>query len=154
LSEIVRRNANKLDAPIDDESAAEIASRSRGTPRLANNRLRWVRDFATAKANGRITLKTARAALDMQGIDPRGLDGQDRKYLETIIRVFHGGPVGVEAVAHTMNTAPDTLVDEVEPYMLRTGLVIRTPRGRKATPSAYEHLGFEPGEEGAQGRLF
>ncbi|HXT61063.1 MAG TPA: Holliday junction branch migration DNA helicase RuvB [Pirellulales bacterium] len=154
LSEIVRRNANKLDAPIDDESAAEIASRSRGTPRLANNRLRWVRDFATAKANGRITLKTARAALEMQGIDPRGLDGQDRKYLETIIRVFHGGPVGVEAVAHTMNTAPDTLVDEVEPYMLRTGLVIRTPRGRKATPSAYEHLGFEPGEEGAQGRLF
>ncbi|HEV7222721.1 MAG TPA: Holliday junction branch migration DNA helicase RuvB [Pirellulales bacterium] len=154
LAEIVRRNAIKLDVPIDDESATEIASRSRGTPRLANNRLRWVRDYATAKANGRITLKVARAALDMQGIDPRGLDGQDRKYLETIIRVFHGGPVGVEAVAHTMNTAPDTLVDEVEPYMLRTSLVIRTPRGRKATPAAYEHLGFEPVEEGEQGRLF
>jgi Holliday junction DNA helicase RuvB len=90
----------------------------------------------------------------MQGIDPRGLDGQDRKYLETIIRVFHGGPVGVEAVAHTMNTAPDTLVDEVEPYLLRTNLVVRTPRGRKATAAAYEHLGFDPDEEGSQGRLF
>lgn len=154
LAEIVRRNAAKLDAAIDDESATEIASRSRGTPRLANNRLRWVRDYATAKADGRITLKTARAALDMQGIDPRGLDGQDRKYLETIIRAFHGGPVGVEAVAHTMNTAPDTLVDEVEPYLLRTNLVVRTPRGRRATPSAYEHLGFDPEEEGQQGRLF
>ena len=154
LAEIVRRNAAKLDAAIDDESAIEIASRSRGTPRLANNRLRWVRDYATAKADGRITLKTARAALDMQGIDPRGLDGQDRKYLETIIRAFHGGPVGVEAVAHTMNTAPDTLVDEVEPYLLRTNLVVRTPRGRRATPAAYEHLGFDPEEEGQQGRLF
>ena len=154
LSEIVRRNAAKLDVEIDDESATEIASRSRGTPRLANNRLRWVRDYATAKANGRITLKTARAALDMQGIDPRGLDGQDRKYLETIIRAFHGGPVGVEAVAHTMNTAPDTLVDEVEPYLLRTNLVVRTPRGRRATPAAYEHLGFDPEDEGEQGRLF
>lgn len=154
LSEIVRRNAAKLDAAIDDESATEIASRSRGTPRLANNRLRWVRDYATAKANGQITLKTARAALDMQGIDPLGLDGQDRKYLETIIRVFRGGPVGVEAVAHTMNTAPDTLVDEVEPYLLRVNLVVRTPRGRRATPSAYEHLGFDPDAEGEQGRLF
>lgn len=154
LAEIVRRNAAKLDAAIDEDAATEIASRSRGTPRLANNRLRWVRDYATAKADGRITLKTARAALDMQGIDPLGLDGQDRKYLETIIRAFHGGPVGVEAVAHTMNTAPDTLVDEVEPYLLRVNLVVRTPRGRRATPPAYEHLGYEPGEEGQQGRLF
>jgi Holliday junction DNA helicase RuvB len=154
LAEIVRRNAAKLSAEIDAAAATEIASRSRGTPRLANNRLRWVRDYATAKANGQITLAVARAALDMQGIDPRGLDGQDRKYLETIIRVFRGGPVGVEAVAHTMNTAPDTLVDEVEPYLLRTNLVVRTPRGRKATPAAYLHLGYDPEEEGSQGRLF
>lgn len=154
LSEIVRRNAAKLSVEIEPSASTEIASRSRGTPRLANNRLRWVRDYATAKANGQITVAIARAALDMQGIDPRGMDGQDRKYLETIIRVFHGGPVGVEAVAHTMNTAPDTLVDEVEPYLLRTNLVVRTPRGRRATPAAYEHLGFDPEEEGSQGRLF
>ena len=80
----------------------------------------------------------------MQGIDSQGLDGQDRKYLETIVRVFHGGPVGVEAVAHTMNLAIDTLVDEVEPYLLRSGLVVRTPRGRKITASGYEHLGIAP----------
>ena len=92
----------------------------------------------------------------MQGIDPLGLDGQDRKYLETIVRVFHGGPVGVEAVAHTMNAALDTLVDEVEPFLLRSGLVVRTPRGRKATVAAYEHLGLPAGEADSspQGRLF
>ena len=80
----------------------------------------------------------------MQAIDSLGLDGQDRKYLQTIARVFHGGPVGVEAVAHTMNLAVDTLVDEVEPYLLRSGLVIRTPRGRRVTPAAYDHLGLGP----------
>ena len=154
LAEIVRRNAGKLGCRIELAAATEIASRSRGTPRLANNRLRWVRDYATSKADGHITLALARAALQMQGIDELGLDGQDRRYLETVIRVFHGGPVGVEAVAHTMNLAPDTLVDEVEPYLLRSGLIVRTPRGRKATPTAYEHLGLEPGADDAQGRLF
>jgi len=84
------------------------------------------------------------AALDMQGIDALGLDGQDRKYLETIVRVFHGGPVGVEAVAHTLNLAPDTLVDEVEPYLLRSGLLIRTPRGRRVTAAGHTHLGMVP----------
>jgi Holliday junction DNA helicase RuvB len=154
LAEIVRRNAGKLGCRIETGAAAEIASRSRGTPRLANNRLRWVRDYATSKADGHITLALARAALKMQGIDEKGLDAQDRRYLETIVRIFHGGPVGVEAVAHTMNLAPDTLVDEVEPYLLRSGLIVRTPRGRKATPGTYEHLGLEPGEADAQGRLF
>ncbi|HWB10510.1 MAG TPA: Holliday junction branch migration DNA helicase RuvB [Pirellulales bacterium] len=154
LAQIVRRNAGKLGCRIETTAAAEIASRSRGTPRLANNRLRWVRDYATSKADGHITLSLARAALQMQGIDDRGLDGQDRRYLETVVRVFHGGPVGVEAVAHTMNLAPDTLVDEVEPYLLRSSLIVRTPRGRKATPAAYEHLGLEPGDADAQGRLF
>ena len=118
--------------------------RSRGTPRLANNRLRWVRDYAMSRADGHITLPVARDALDMLGIDRLGLDPQDRKYLETIARVFGGGPVGVEAVAHTMNLAPDTLIDEVEPFLLRSELVVRTPRGRRLTPAAFEHLHILP----------
>ncbi len=142
LAEIVRRNAAKLHMAITDDAALEIARRSRSTPRLANNRLRWVRDYVTSKADGRVTVELARQALEMQAIDILGLDGQDRKYLETIIRVFHGGPAGVEAVAHTMNAAVDTLVDEIEPFLLRTGLVVRTPRGRKVTAAAYEHLGL------------
>ncbi|MGB9689590.1 Holliday junction branch migration DNA helicase RuvB [Thermogutta sp.] len=142
LAEIVRRNARKLNVAIEDDAAEEIARRSRGTPRIANNRLRWVRDYATSKARGRITRSVAEDALKMQGVDSLGLDPQDRKYLETIARVFNGGPVGVEAVAHTLNLSPDTLVDEVEPYLLRCELLIRTPRGRKITAKAYEHLGL------------
>ncbi|MBA3480976.1 MAG: Holliday junction branch migration DNA helicase RuvB [Pirellulales bacterium] len=151
LREIIRRNARKLRVEIDDESALKIAVCSRGTPRIANNRLRWVRDYATTKADGRITLPVAEAALQMLGVDPRGLDGQDRKYLETILRVFHGGPVGVEAVAHTLNTAIDTLTDEVEPFLLRSELVVRTPRGRKLTVKGYEHLGVTPDVRRADG---
>lgn len=153
LAEIVCRNAQKLQVAIEDSAAEEIARRSRGTPRIANNRLRWVRDFATSRADGRITRAVAEAALAMQGVDDLGLDPQDRKYLETIARVFAGGPVGVEAVAHTMNLAPDTLVDEVEPFLLRAELVVRTPRGRKLTPKAYEHLGLAA-REPPQGYLF
>jgi holliday junction DNA helicase RuvB len=144
LAEIVRRNAAKLRVEIVDRAAEEIAGRSRGTPRLANNRLRWVRDYAQSKADGRITSSVAHDALEMQGIDTLGLDPQDRKYLETIARVFAGGPVGVEAVAHTMNLAPDTLIDEVEPFLLRSELVVRTPRGRRLTATAFEHLGLSP----------
>lgn len=155
LAEIVRRNAAKLKVSIEADACQEIATRSRGTPRIANNRLRWVRDYATSKAGGRITTKVTDAALDMQGIDPLGLDGQDRRYLETIVRVFHGGPAGVEAVAHTMNGSIDTLIDEIEPYLLRSGLVVRTPRGRKVTSAGFEHLGLSPPDpEGGQGRLF
>ncbi|MGA2063611.1 MAG: Holliday junction branch migration DNA helicase RuvB [Thermoguttaceae bacterium] len=150
LAEIVRRNAGKLRVQIVPEAAAEIAVRSRGTPRLANNRLRWVRDYAQSRADGRITLGVARDALKMQAIDVLGLDQQDRKYLETIARVFGGGPVGVEAVAHTMNLAPDTLIDEVEPFLLRSELVVRTPRGRRLTPAAFEHLGLSPVPEGGE----
>ncbi|MBN2474825.1 MAG: Holliday junction branch migration DNA helicase RuvB [Pirellulales bacterium] len=154
LAEIVRRNAGKLDVMIEDVAAVEIAGRSRGTPRLANNRLRWVRDYALSKADGRITTSIARDALQMQGIDKLGLDPQDRKYLETVARVFGGGPVGVEAVAHTMNLAADTLIDEVEPFLLRSELVVRTPRGRKITPKAFDHLGLsvpaQPKESGQQ----
>ena len=157
LAEIVRRNAAKLRVPIEDEAAAEIARRSRGTPRLANNRLRWVRDYAVSRADGKITLAVARDALAMLGIDPLGLDPQDRKYLLTIARTFGGGPVGVEAVAHTMNVTLDTLVDEVEPYLLRAELIVRSPRGRKLTGLGLDHLGIMPsGEKGGkdQGTLF
>jgi Holliday junction DNA helicase RuvB len=144
LCEIVQRNSRKLKMNIEGDAAVKIASCSRGTPRVANNRLRWVRDYATTKAEGHATLEVAEAALQMLGVDVLGLDGQDRKYLETILRVFDGGPVGVEAVAHTLNTATDTLTDEVEPYLLRAELVVRTPRGRKLTAAGFEHLGATP----------
>jgi len=151
LAEIVHRNARKLEVPIDEQAAMAIASRSRGTPRIANNRLRWVRDYATSKADGQVNHQLALDALKMLGVDDLGLDSQDRKYLETILRVFHGGPVGVEAVAHTMNCATDTLVDEVEPFLLRSGLVVRTPRGRKLATAGYDHLGATPPEETDEG---
>lgn len=152
LAEIVRRNAAKLRIEIADDAAMQIASCSRGTPRVANNRLRWVRDYATSRADGKITMSVAHTALQMLGVDYLGLDNQDRKYLETILRVFHGGPVGVEAIAHTMNTATDTLTDEVEPFLLRAELVVRTPRGRKLTNAGYEHLGASPPDEAARYR--
>jgi Holliday junction DNA helicase RuvB len=156
LAEIVRRNAGKLRVPITGDAADEIASRSRGTPRLANNRLRWVRDYALSRADGRIAVGVARDALAMQEIDTLGLDALDRKYLTTIARVFGGGPVGVEAVAHTMSVATDTLIDEVEPYLLRSELVVRTPRGRRLTPAGFRHLGLSCASEppGQQRTLF
>jgi Holliday junction DNA helicase RuvB len=149
LAEIVRRNAAKLRVELDTAAAAKIAQCSRGTPRVANNRLRWVRDYATSKIGGPATLDVAEAALAMLGIDTLGLDPQDRKYMETIHRVFAGGPAGIEAIAHTMNLALDTLTDEVEPFLLRSELVVRTPRGRKLATRAYEHLGISPPEESA-----
>lgn len=157
LTEIIRRNARKLGVETDGDAASEIATRSRSTPRVANNRLRWVRDYADSKADGRITLKVARAALKMAGIDKLGLNKLDRNYLKTIIRVFEGGPAGIEAVAHTMNASPDTLEDEVEPFLLRSELVVRTPRGRVVTAKAYEHLNLLPGQNvggDSQQRLF
>lgn len=149
LTEIIRRSSVKLDIPTTEEAALEIAQRSRGTPRIANNRLRWVRDYATSRADGTIDLKIAQAALKMAGVDKLGLAGLDRKYLETIIRVFGGGPAGLEAIAHTMNASPDTLADEVEPYLLRIEMVVRSPRGRIVTAKAYEHLQLQapPREE-------
>lgn len=156
LTEIVRRSAKKLGVSIEESAAFEIARRSRSTPRLANNRLKWVRDYADAKANGQIALTVAQAALEMASIDTEGLDKQDRAYLQTLIRVFGGGPAGVDAIAHTMNIAPDTLEDEVEPFLLRTEFVVRTPRGRVATTKAYQHLQLQPptAEKEPQSRLF
>ena len=107
--------------------------------------------YADSKANGQVTLQVAMDALKMQAIDKLGLDQQDRSYLETIIRVFGGGPVGIEAIAHTMNAATDTLTDEVEPFLLRSELLVRTPRGRVATAKAYQHLKLDPPEDGSDG---
>jgi Holliday junction DNA helicase RuvB len=142
LATIVTINAGKLRSTIERDAAWEIAMRSRGTPRIANTRLRWVRDYSLARAGGVISVAVVRDALDMQEVDSEGLDRQDRRYLETLIRVFGGGPTGVEALSATMNVALDTLRDEVEPYLLRRELVIRSPRGRQAMPAAYLHLGL------------
>ena len=155
LAEIIRRSAAKLSVGIDDASALLLAVRSRGTPRVANNQLRWVRDYATSRADGVINLEVAEAALEMAGVDGLGLRREERKYLETLITVFEGGPAGVEAISHTMNSATDTLEDEIEPFLLRMGLVVRTPRGRVAKAAAYEHLQREPpADRGPQNRLF
>ena len=154
LTEIVTKNAAKLEIRIDAESSVEIARRSRGTPRVANNRLRWVRDFAQSRANGEITFEVACEALKMAQIDSMGLDRQDRHYLETLIHVCHGGPVGISTIAATMNASVDTLADEVEPFLLRSKLIVRTPRGRVATDTAYEHLGAPPPERDNHPTLF
>jgi Holliday junction DNA helicase RuvB len=142
LSAIVVRNSRKLRTEITADAAREIALRSRGTPRKANNWLRWTRDYADARADGRITLSVARDALRMKGVDDAGLEDQDRKYLNTIITIFSGGPAGVQAIAHTMNTPADTLEDEVEPFLLREGFLQRTPRGRMVTAKTLNHLGI------------
>lgn len=157
LSEIVRRNANKLQTKITAEATHEIACRSRGTPRIANNLLRWTRDFADSEADGKISTQVARDALVKREVDALGLDRQDRRYLETLIVVFGGGPAGVQALGHSMNIAADTLEDEVEPFLLRCGLLQRTPRGRMATAATFAHLNIplpEADGDAGQGRLF
>lgn len=157
LAEIVRRNAQKLQTHITGEACHEIARRARGTPRIANNLLRWTRDFADSEADGRISTQVARDALAKREVDELGLDRQDRRYLETLIVVFGGGPAGVQAIAHSMNLSGDTLEDEVEPFLLRCGLLQRTSRGRVATASAFTHLKLQPpdpSDEGGQNSLF
>ncbi|MBW3542727.1 MAG: Holliday junction branch migration DNA helicase RuvB [Planctomycetes bacterium] len=145
VAEIVVRNARKLRTSISPEAALELARRSRGTPRKANNLLYWARDFADHKRSERgITKPLVQGALAMKEIDELGLDRQDRRYLETLVGVFGGGPAGLQAVAHTMNISPDTLEDEVEPFLLREGLIQRTPRGRMVTAKALAHLGLDP----------
>ena len=156
LTEIVIRNARKLSVEITEEAAIQIACRSRGTPRNSNSFLRWTRDFTDSEADGRITTELAIEALQKREIDEIGLDRQDRRYLQTLIKVFDGGPAGVAALGHSMNIPPDTLEDEIEPFLLRSGFVKRTPRGRMITIAAFEHLGLSPPEElePGQGRLF
>ena len=144
LELIVQRSASMLGVRIDSGGGVEIARRARGTPRVANRLLRRARDYAEVKGDGNITRRAADAALNGLGVDKEGLDPQDRKYLRTIIEYYAGGPVGVEAVAATLNQEVDTLTDVVEPFLLKIGFVTRTRAGRCATRRAYEHLGLAP----------
>jgi len=143
LKQIVERSAALLKVTVDDDAAGEIARRSRGTPRITNNYLKRVRDFAQVKADGHVTQKIAMAALEMLGIDALGLDELDRRFLRTIADFYDGGPVGIEALAATLNEDRDTLEDVVEPYLLRIGLLNRTTKGRRATKRAFVHLGLD-----------
>ena len=156
LAQIVTVNARKLNTVLTLDAALEIAQRSRGTPRIANSRLWWARSYSASECDGTIDLETARAALKMAEVDLLGLDKQDRRYLETIVNVFDGGPTGVEAMAATMNLSADTLSDEIEPYLLREQMIVRTPRGRMATSKAYLHVGkpFKRDEDDPQSLLF
>ncbi len=142
LATIVKRSAGILDVPIDEDGAMEIASRSRGTPRIANRLLKRVRDYSQVMSDGRINLEIARQALDMLEIDELGLDKTDRHLLETIIRFYNGGPVGLEALAATIGEEATTLEDVCEPYLLQIGFLARTLRGRMVTQLGYEHLGI------------
>jgi len=144
LREIARRGAKLLGVKAEAEALAEIARRSRGTPRVCIRLMRRVRDYAQVRGDGRATHKTTCEALKMESVDAKGLDNLDRKFLRTIIDVYHGGPAGIEAIAATLNEEIDTLVDMVEPYLLKIGYVGRTRQGRIVTPPAYEHLGLTP----------
>jgi len=144
LAAIVARSAGLLGVPIDPDGALELARRSRGTPRIANRLLRRVRDYADVKAQGRITVPVANAALAMLDVDPQGFDVMDRKLLEAIVHRFDGGPVGLDNVAAAIGEEPGTIEDVIEPYLIQQGYLQRTPRGRIATVAAYRHLGLAP----------
>ena len=143
LKTIVKRSSNILEIEIDEDASNEIAKRSRGTPRIANRLLKRVRDYALVLGDGNITLDIAKHALNKLEIDNLGLDGTDKRLLETIIKKYAGGPVGIETLAATVNEEVDTIEDVYEPYLMQIGFLGRTPRGRIATPIAYEHLGIE-----------
>ncbi len=142
LVKVVKRSASILGVSIKDEGAATIAARARGTPRIANRLLRRVRDYAQVRADGVITVEVAREGLEFEGVDARGLDALDRDLLRTIAQVYAGGPVGIEAVAATLNEEAETLEEVVEPYLLKIGFLTRTPGGRRITAAASEHLGL------------
>jgi Holliday junction DNA helicase RuvB len=149
LVKIAKRSAQLLNVQIDASGAVELARRSRGTPRIVNRLLKRVRDFSQVRADGVITRSTVKGALELEGVDEKGLTDLDRRYLKTIIEFYTGGPVGIEAIAATLQEESDTLVDVVEPYLLKIGFILRTSSGRKASEAAYKHLGFR-----VQGKLF
>ncbi len=154
LQEIIQRSADILHIEIDAEGALEIASRSRGTPRIVNRLLKRVRDFAQVRGNGKIDLATAKAGLDMLAIDGQGLDAVDRRMLTTMIVKFGGRPVGLDTIAAATGEDATTIEDVYEPYLLQLGLIARTPRGRVVLPAGYAHMGMAPaGEDCAQQRL-
>ena len=144
LEEIIDRSAKILDIDIAPSGAAEIASRSRGTPRIANRLLRRVRDYADVRSKGRIDRKVARAALSVYDVDDIGLDRLDKAVLETILRMYNGGPVGLSTIAVAVGEEPNTIEEVCEPFLVRTSMLARTPRGRVATARAWEHLGLTP----------
>jgi Holliday junction DNA helicase RuvB len=144
LATIVRRSAGILEIDLDDDGATAIAARSRGTPRVANRLLKRVRDFAEVRMEGVVTAQAAEAALAMLEVDERGLDRLDREILLAICAKFEGGPVGLSTLAVAVGEEQDTIEDVYEPYLLKEGLIKRTPRGRAATPAAFAHLGLEP----------
>ena len=143
LARIALRSARILGVEVDEEGARELASRSRGTPRVANRLLRRVRDYAEVRGDGRICAQTARDALDMLEVDAAGFDVMDRRLLEAVVHKFDGGPVGVDNLAAVVGEERGTLEDVVEPYLIQQGYLVRTPRGRMATRHAWEHLGLE-----------
>jgi len=143
LSSIVARSAQILDAECDTAGAEEIASRARGTPRIANRLLRRVRDFAEVKHQGKISADIAREALDMLSIDKNGFDHLDRRFLMTLIEKFDGGPVGIESIAAAISEEKGTVEDVLEPYLIQQGFITRTPRGRMVTEYAYRHFGLK-----------
>jgi Holliday junction DNA helicase RuvB len=159
LERVVHRSSKLLDIDIDAEAAAEIASRSRGTPRIANRLLRRVRDFAQVKGDGRGTVEAARNALAVYEVDERGLDRLDRAVLGALLNLFQGGPVGLSTLAVAIGEETDTVEEVAEPFLVRQGLLARTPRGRIATAAAWRHLGLpmprsNSGSPGAQETLF
>lgn len=143
LKSIIIRSAGVLGVEIDEEGAAELARRSRGTPRLANRLLKRVRDFAEVKYDGKINCEVARLSLDLMDVDKLGLDKGDRNLLVTLIEKFQGGPVGIDTLAAAIGEDSGTLEDVYEPYLIQNGLIVRTPRGRMATENCYKHLGLE-----------
>lgn len=154
LKQIVIRSAKLLETEIDINSANDIAGRARGTPRVANRLLRRVRDYAEVKGNGVIESAIACDALEAEGIDTAGLDPLDRKLLKVVIEFYKGGPVGIEALGATLNEEVDTLVDMVEPYLLKIGYIQRTSRGRVASSAAAQHLGMKLPGATSQESLF
>jgi holliday junction DNA helicase RuvB len=142
LVRITKRSAALLDVPIEEDGAMELARRCRGTPRIVNRLLRRVRDYSQVRAQGRVTFETVTAGLALEGVDDQGLTKLDRRYLRTIIDYYRGGPVGIEALAATLQEETDTLVDVVEPYLLKRGFLMRTSSGRRASEAAYQHLGI------------
>jgi Holliday junction DNA helicase RuvB len=147
LTHIVRRSAKILGTKTDESGAAEIAKRSRGTPRIANRLLRRVRDYSEVKMNGEVNLETAGLALDMLSIDKNGFDHMDRRLLMTMIEKFEGGPVGIDSLAAAISEERDTIEDVLEPYLIQQGFIMRTPRGRVVTQFAYRHFGIKPSEQ-------
>jgi len=152
MREIVTRAAGLLDVPCEDGGVEEVARRARGTPRVALRLLRRVRDYAQVRADGIVTRQVAQQALDLLQVDLLGLDDVDRRVLRTIIEKYNGGPVGLNTIGASISEEPDTIMDVVEPYLLQLGFLDRTPQGRVATKSAYEHLGLDY-VEGEQPRL-